>query len=157
LAVAFFFQFLDRYETERGGIDAIAQSIWTRPIVKDMAEMGIAFRAANFGARLFQLGVAERRSSSASNAAFSLETQSRAEHEQIGKCHHGATKELCCCLMIFSSEATSIELDCRAEWKYGNRGGQYAGTLPKLSQSRCRTYDSGNAMFRNGGLYSELL
>ena len=49
MAVAFFFQFLDRYETERGGIDTVSKSIWTRPIVKDVAEMGIAFRAADFG------------------------------------------------------------------------------------------------------------
>ena len=50
LAVAFFFQFLDRDETKGGGIDAVGQTARAGAVVEKVAEMRITFRATQFGA-----------------------------------------------------------------------------------------------------------
>ena len=50
LAVAFFFQFLDRDETKSGGIDAVAQTARAGAVIENVAEMRITFRATYFGA-----------------------------------------------------------------------------------------------------------
>src|SRR4029079_7505070 len=41
---------LFRLQLQRGRIDAVAQARWIRPVIEDVAEMTVAFRAQNLGA-----------------------------------------------------------------------------------------------------------